>query len=414
MRFFHIVAAVVALLQREGRVTYWALKQEFGFDDAFLEGLREELIFAKRVARDEGGKVLVWTGALPAVVDVVPAAISQHRAAEAPVNASPMAFVLPPLALANALPATPPEVPATAPALAQAAPEAERRQVTVMFCDLVDSTTLSRRLDPEDYRAIVRAYQTAAAEVMQPYNGYIAQYLGDGLMVYFSWPQAHEDAASRAVYASLAILDALAPLNMQLEPQYGVQMPVRIGLHTGLAVVGTMGGGTRQEQLAIGDTPNIAARIQGLAAPDTVALSAATVRLVQDAFVLECMGTHALKGVAEPMAVYCVRGPVETHHDDEEAPATGGPFLLGRDEESGLLRRRWEQTKEGLGQVVLLSGEAGIGKSALWKRCAPMYALRACCVWPFAVRPTTRTVPSTPSSRTSHTCCAGNATIPLP
>ena len=212
MRFFHIVSAVVALLQREGRVTYWALKQEFGFDDAFLEGLREELIFAKRVACDEGGKVLVWTGELPAVVDVVSAVTSQHRAAEAPVKASPMAFVLPPLALANTLPATPPEVLATSPALVQAAPEAERRQVTVMFCDLVDSTKLSRQLDPEDYRAVVRTYQAAAAEVMQPYNGYIAQYLGDGLMVYFGWPQAHEDAASRAVYASLAILDALGPL----------------------------------------------------------------------------------------------------------------------------------------------------------------------------------------------------------
>jgi class 3 adenylate cyclase len=365
MRFFHIVSAVVALLQREGRVTYWALKQEFGFDDAFLEGLREELIFAKRVARDEGGKVLVWTGEPPAVVDTVPAVISQPRAAEAPVNVSPMTFVLPPLALANALPATLPEVPATAPALAQPAPEAERRQVTVMFCDLVDSTKLSRQLDPEDYRAIVRAYQTTAAEVMQPYNGYIAQYLGDGLMVYFGWPQAHEDAASRAVYASLAILDALGPLNLRLEPQYGVQIQVRIGLHTGLAVVGTVGGGTRQEQLAMGDTPNIAARIQGLAPPDTVALSAATARLVQGAFVLESMGTHALKGVAEPMVVCRVRGPVAVHYDDEEAPSTGVPFLLGRDEEIGLLRRRWEQTKEGLGQVVLLSGEAGIGKSAL-------------------------------------------------
>jgi predicted ATPase len=184
-------------------------------------------------------------------------------------------------------------------------------------------------------------------------------------MVYFGWPQAHEDAASRAVYASRAILDALGPLNMQIEPQYGVQIQVRIGLHTGLAVVGAMGGGARQEQLAMGDTPNIAARIQGFAAPDTVVLSAATARLVQSAFVLESMGTHSLKGVAEPMAVCRVRGLVATRHDDDEAPATGVPFLVGRDEEIGLLRRRWEQTKEGLGQVVLLSGEAGIGKSAL-------------------------------------------------
>jgi hypothetical protein len=190
----------------------------------------------------------------------------------------------------------------------------------------------------------VRAYQAAAADVIQPYNGYIAQYLGDGLMVDFGWPQAHEDAASRAVYASLAVLDTLARLNAQLEPQYSVRLQARIGLHTGLAVVGTMGGGTRQEQLAMGNTPNIAARIQGLAAPDTVVLSAATARLVQSAFVLETLGTHSLKGVSEPMTVWRVRGPVVVHDDNEEASITSGPFLVGRDEEIGLLHWQRDDT----------------------------------------------------------------------
>ena len=234
-----------------------------------------------------------------------------------------------------------------------------------MFCDLVASTELSQQLDAEDYRAVVRAYQAAAADAIQPYDGYIAQYLGDGLLVYFGWPQAHEDAAHRAVHASLALLDALGPLHAtHLVPRYGVRVAVRIGLHTGMAVIGEMGGGDRSERLAMGDTPNLAARIQGLAAPNTVALSAATARLVQGAFALEDLGTQALKGVAEPMPVYRVLRPIETHHDEEE-PALGVPMLVGRDEEIGLLRRRWDQAREGLGQVVLVSGEAGIGKSAL-------------------------------------------------
>jgi AAA ATPase domain/Adenylate and Guanylate cyclase catalytic domain len=140
---------------------------------------------------------------------------------------------------------------------------------------------------------------------------------------------------------------------------------IRVGLHTGLVVIGEMGGGNRQEQLAMGDTPNIAARLQGLAAPNTVVLSAVTARLVHEAFTLEERGLHPFKGVAEPMAVYRVLGPQESPGDEEEAGLARVPFLVGRDEEVGLLRRRWEQSKEGLGQVVLLSGEAGIGKSAL-------------------------------------------------
>ena len=156
-----------------------------------------------------------------------------------------------------------------------ACPEAERRQLTVMFCDLVDSTSLAQQLDPEDYRAVVRAYQEAAVAAIQPFDGYVAQYLGDGLLVYFGYPQAHEDAAQRAVRAGLAIVDAMAPLNARLEPQYSVRVAVRLGLHTGVAVVGSVGSGARQEQLAMGDTPNIAARLQGLAAPNTVVLSAA-------------------------------------------------------------------------------------------------------------------------------------------
>jgi class 3 adenylate cyclase/predicted ATPase len=327
MDFYAVLAQVLELLQRQGRVSYRALKVQFNLDDEQLEALKDELIEAKRLAMDERGRVLVWGGDTDAQPD--------HAAQIVP------------------LATTPP------------APDAERRQLTVLFCDLVDSTKLAQQLDPEDYCAVVRAYQEAAVAAVQPFDGYVAQYLGDGLLVYFGYPQAREDAAQRAVRAGLAMVDAMAPLNTRLEPQYGVHVAVRLGLHTGVAVVGSVGSGTRQEQLAMGDTPNIAARLQGLAAPNTVVLSAATARLLHGVFALEDLGVQPLKGVAEPMAVCCVLGPGEPPSDEAEPAPARRPFLVGREAEFGLLLRRWEQSKAGLGQVVLLSGEAGIGKTAL-------------------------------------------------
>ena len=181
-------------------------------------------------------------------------------------------------------------------------------------------------------------------------------------------PTAHEDDARRAVHTGLGIVQAIATLNTRLAAQYGVQLAVRLGIHTGPVVVGQMGGGGRHEHLALGETPNIAARLEALAPANTVVISAVTARLVQGAFALEDLGTHVLAGVAEPLAVSRVRGLVATPSHDEEFVTDGAPVLVGREEESGLLRRRWEQSKAGVGQVVLLSGEAGIGKSALVER----------------------------------------------
>src|SRR5262245_9172353 len=343
MDLYAVLAQVSELLQREGRVSYRALKVQFSLDDDELEALKDELIEAKRLAVDERGRVLVWVGgahaAEPLTTRTAPAALLPDTQLDHPIYRSPL--VPPP------------------------SPDAERRQLTVMFCDLVDSTRLAQQLDPEDYRAVVRAYQEAAVAALQPFDGYVAQYLGDGLLAYFGYPQAHEDAAQRAVRAGLAIVDAMESLNTRMVPQYRARVAVRLGLHTGVAVVGTVGSGARQEQLAMGDTPNIAARLQGIAAPNTVVLSAVTARLLHGAFALEDAGVQQLKGVAEPMAVFCVLGPGEPA-SDEAAPAPARlPFLVGREEELGLLLRRWEQSKAGLGQVVLLSGEAGIGKTAL-------------------------------------------------
>jgi class 3 adenylate cyclase/predicted ATPase/energy-coupling factor transporter ATP-binding protein EcfA2 len=335
----------VGLLVLEQRLSYQALKRLCDLDDAYLEDIKVELIDVRQLARDHAGRMLVWTGEGLAP----PASAPLSRRAAFPLSTQD----------------TPPPQGPQPPAVAHTV-EAEHRQVTVLFCDLVDSTALAQQLGAEAYRTVILAYQEAAIAAAQLWAGYVAQYLGDGLMLYFGWPQAHEDAALRAVHASLAIIEAMEPLNTtHLVPQYGVHVAVRCGLHTGLAVIGQVGSGGRREQLALGDTPNIAARIQGLAAPNTVVLSATTAHLVQSTFALDDLGTHQLKGVAEPMAVFRVRGLSTVLDGDEATVPDRVPFLVGRDEEVGLLRRRWVQSTASQGQVVLLSGEAGIGKTAL-------------------------------------------------
>ena len=366
-----VLAAVGALLQREGRITYWALKRTFGFDDAFLEGLREELVLAKQVASDEDGKVLVWRDGAQLAVQSDAEPPQHFTAFGTSVVSSSAPAVLPPLVTRTDTPKDPPGLThpngpdASVPAVATPVLEAERRQLTVMFCDRVGSTALSGQLDPEDLREVVRAYQETAAEAIARFEGHIAQYLGDGLLVYFGYPRAHEDDAQRAVYTGLKIIDAMGTLNESLESDKGIRLAVRLGIHTGLVVVGEMGGGDRHEQLALGETPNIAARLEGLADPDTIVISAATAQLVQNTFALEEEEIHSLKGVAEPMSVSRVIGPIEEQQVEDETTPESIVFLVGRDEEVGLLRRRWEQAKEGLGQVVLLNGEAGIGKTTL-------------------------------------------------
>jgi class 3 adenylate cyclase len=251
------------------------------------------------------------------------------------------------------------------PPVARITPEAERRQLTVLFCDLVDSTVLASQLDPEEWREVVRAYQDTCAKVIARYEGHIAQYLGDGLLVYFGYPLAHEDDAQRAVRAGLGMIEALGQLNTRLAQQRGVQLAVRLGIHTGLVVVGEVGGDTRQEQLALGETPNLAARLQGLAAPNTLVISAATFQLLGGFFACQSVGTPLLKGFPQPLEVYQVLYESMARSRLEAAGASGLTPLVGREPEVALLRERWAQVKEGVGQVVLLSGEAGIGKSRL-------------------------------------------------
>jgi len=176
--------------------------------------------------------------------------------------------------------------------------EAERRQLTVMFCDLVGSTALSEQLDPEELRDVIRDYQSVCAEVISRYDGHIAKYLGDGLLVYFGYPMAHEDDAQRAVHTGLEIVGDMEKLNACLKEERGISLAMRIGIHTGLVVAGEMGGGDVRESMAIvGETPNIAARLEGIAEPDTVVISPATYRLIQGYFDCESMDPHQLKGL---------------------------------------------------------------------------------------------------------------------
>jgi class 3 adenylate cyclase/predicted ATPase len=360
MTFDEVLDQVRELLRQRGRLSYGALKRRFDLDEAYLEDLKAELIDAEQVARDEDGKVLAWTSASPVSSSTfqVPRSTQPHS------QVSGSTFQV-----SGSQPPTPSTQHPGAlrfPLNASRA-EAERRQLTVLFGDLVDSTKLSALLDPEEYREVVRAYHETCAGVISRYGGHTAQHLGDGLLVYFSYPAAHEDDAQRAVRTGLEILAGLQSLNARLPSTIRTRLPhpiqVRIGIHTGLVVIGEIGSSEKREILALGETPNLAARIQGLAEPNTVMVSAATQRLIEGYFESQPFGSHRVKGIETPIAVYHVQSERQS-----VSPLAGRATLtplVGREQEVGLLLDRWEQVKEGRGQVVLLSGEPGIGKSRL-------------------------------------------------
>lgn len=243
-------------------------------------------------------------------------------------------------------------------------PEAERRQLTVIFCDLVGSTALSEQLDPEELREVIRTYQEVCAEVIHRFDGHIAQYLGDGLLVYFGYPMAHEDDAQRAVRAGLGILGAIDELPM-LNVRLQQTLQVRVGIHTGLVVVGEMGGGEKRERLALGDTLNIASRLQNIAETNTVVISSVTYRLVEGLFKCYDLGPHILKGISTPIQVYHVLEESGNRSRFEVAVTKGLTPLVGREREVELIKDSLEKVKEGRGQVVCIVGEAGVGKSRL-------------------------------------------------
>jgi class 3 adenylate cyclase len=320
--FIETVERARQLLERSGRLSLRALALEFGLDGEQLEVLADELVEFQGVAGREG-RALVWLGA---------AARSSAADTGTLVEGHD---------------------PGTA--------AAERRQLTVLFCDLVDSTRLAAGMDAEDWRELMRSYQEAASDVVARFDGHVAQYLGDGLLVYFGWPKAHEDDAERAVRAGLGIVDAIRDTCTERASE----LSVRVGIHTGPVVVGEMGGGERRETLALGDTTNLAARLQALAEPDTVVMSSATLRLVAGIFVTRDRGEHELRGREDRVRVHQAVQPSGVRSRlDVIAAAELTPFI-GRDQELMLLEDRFAQVVEGSGHAVLVAGEAGIGKSRL-------------------------------------------------
>lgn len=307
MDFYAIVDAVIDLVRARTRVSFPALAEQFGLDGARLDALRAELRYthAGIITIDDSG--LTWAGGT----------------------------------------------------------DAERRQLTVLFCDLVDSTPLFGAVDPEDLREVMRAYFGACDKVIARYDGYTAQYLGDGLLVFFGYPLAHEDDAPRAVRAGLGIIEAITGLNTALQRQYGLTLAVRLGCHTGTVVVGEVVGETRHEQMALGDTPNIAARLQAVAEPNTLVIGELTHRLLHGFFHCTALGSPPLKGVAEPLALYQVLGEDTTRTRLEVIGTAGTGPLVGRTAELLALQELWAQTVAGSGRAVLIRGEAGIGKTRL-------------------------------------------------
>ena len=283
MTFDDILVQIIDLLKHQGRVSYGALKRRFDLDDDYLKDLKDEILYVHPV-RDDEGRGLVWTGDTKGHQSRLSTCFANPTGSSTARSARSERITI---------------------ANDTSHLEAERRQLTVMFCDFVASTKLASQLDPEEYRDVVRAYQQVCSEIITRFDGHIAQLLGDGLLVYFGYPQAHEDDAQRAVRAGLGILAAMEDLNTHLQREKGIQLGVRLGIHTGLVVIGEMGGAGRQEQLALGETPNIAARIQGLAQPNTLAISEATYRLVEGYFTCESLGEHTLRGVAN-LSMYTV------------------------------------------------------------------------------------------------------------
>jgi class 3 adenylate cyclase len=344
MTFEEILNQAIALLQRQGRVSYRALKRQFDLDDAYLEDLKLEIVEVHRVAVDQDGTMLLWTGGNAPVSPSAPppASLQEHE---------PLSY-------------TPPHL-AEKILTSRSALEGERKQVTVLFCDLANSTALAERLGPENMHTLFNRFFALALDVVHRYEGTINQFLGDGFMALFGAPIAHEDHARRAALAALALQRTLQDYHAELEVPYGVTCAFRMGLNTGLVVVGSIGNNLRMDYSAVGDTTNLAARLQQIAEPGTILVSDATRWLVEGAVRLEALPPAQVKGKTEPVTLYKVLG---THPRRSPLASRGDRVLsqfVGRERELVTLTELLEQVARGQGQVVGIVAEAGGGKSRL-------------------------------------------------
>src|SRR6516162_4479883 len=365
MDFEQVLKEVLWRLVTEGRISYRRIKRGFDLDDDALEDVRREMINTLRIAADIDGELLVWApdgrAARPQPM-ALPQPLPAPRHAEKP-TAPAAKRDLPAVAEIAPRPVWPTPV---VPVASAAAPEAERRQLTVMFCDLVGSTALSTGMDPEDLRDVIASYQSLCSAAIRRYDGFVAKYMGDGILVYFGYPRAHEDEAERSVRAGLDIVEAMTELNAAVPRPPGVELAVRIGIATGPVIVGDqIGEGTASETAVVGETPNLAARLQASAQPNQIVVSAATRAMLGDHFDLADLGASELKGFAEPVPAWRVLSARDVESRFAATRTGGTAPLVGRQEEMGLLLRAWDSSSHGRGQVVLIQGEAGVGKSRL-------------------------------------------------
>ncbi len=324
MSFVETVERARHLIKRSKRLSLRALRLEFDLDAEKLEVLVEELVDVLQVVVLED-KVLIW---IERAEDGEGAIQDQNGTSQSP----------------------------------HSVVRAERRQLTLLFCDLVGSTNLSRRMDEEDYRDLVKTYHEAGTAAVTDFGGHVAEYLGDGLLVYFGFPRAQEDDAEHAVRAGRAIIDAVQALNPQLEQEGKPALAVRVGINTGPVVVSAMGSGHRQEMRAVGEAVNVAASLQSEAEPDTIVISSSTLQLVKGRFLTRDLGSKNLKGIA--MHLYEVLSATGVQ-DRLDLDPSGLTPLVGRERELGILRDHWQQVKGGYGKAILLSGEGGLGKSRI-------------------------------------------------
>ena len=343
MDFYAVLDEVLELLQRHKRVTYRALKRQFGLDDAYLEDLKAEIIEARQLAVDQDGTMLVWRGDLasPPPPTAVPVSVQ---------NRTPLAYT--PKHLAEKI------------LTSRSALEGERKQVTVLFADVAGFTTLAEQLDPEVVHEIInRCFEGITAEVHR-FEGTINQYTGDGVMALFGAPLAHEDSPRRAVHAALGIQRAIRDVAQVLQTERGLSLQMRIGINTGLVVVGKIGDDLRMDYTAVGDTTNLAARLQQMAQPGSVVISATTQQQVAGFFETHDLGEVPVKGRA-PVQAFEVLRPRGRRTRFDVAVERGLTPLVGRERELATLRERFSEVKAGRGQVVGIAGEAGMGKSRL-------------------------------------------------
>jgi class 3 adenylate cyclase/predicted ATPase len=347
MEFYDILHQVLAILEREGRVTYRALKRQFALDDDYIEDLKAEVIDAKRVAIDEDGKVLVWVGASP-----ISSPKSQASSLQSPIHYTPKHLAERILAEQAAMEAR--------------APEGERKAISVLFADIKGSMNLIEDLDPEEARRIIDPALQLMMDAVHRYEGFVAQSTGDGIFAFFGAPLAYEDHPQRALYAALRMQEASRRFAEQLRHEKGVNFQIRVGINTGEVVLRSI----RKDDLhadyvPVGHSTSLAARMQTLADPGSIVVSEPTYKLTEGYFEFKPLGEVRVKGVSEPVNVYEAKGVGPLRTRLQLSARRGLVRFIGRKNELEQLRRALDHAKEGRGQIVAVVGEPGVGKSRL-------------------------------------------------